>query len=87
MKLQYNKKKMKQSTLIRGYDGGEMAEAIEDFWQRVDDLCDRKDKYYRKTGRYYSIYYWFDKNTGDSYVGRDMKKGSINRPKGPGVIY
>lgn len=90
MNLKYYKKDLERLSLIRGMTDREMEDLEEEFWLKVDAECERRDLMCERNEDLVldPLWYWFDKNSGEYYIGTDRTQGQLNKPKyyGRGVV-
>lgn len=82
MQIKYEKKIMNKDSIVRGRSPKELRDLEEAFWNLVDS------KYEKNSRR--RLYYWFDRDTGESWTGYSRKRWLETKPAyraGGRVIY
>lgn len=92
MNLKYYKKDLEKFSLYRGLSDEQIEVLVEEFWDETDRFYEeernRCQEDFDEWDGDIEMYYWFDKNTGEYYIGNDYNKGRLGKPPyyGKGVI-
>lgn len=92
MNLKYYKKDLEEFSLYRGLSDEQIEVLVEEFWDETDRFYE-EERFRLEDGDDFwdgdvEMYYWFDRNTGEYYIGNDYNKGRLCKPPyyGKGVI-